>query len=234
MIPNPDLAEDAGPMREAPPVTDLVTRARNRDKRAWDALVERYAPLIWSICRRHRLSRADADDVGQSVWLRLVEQLDNIRDPAALPGWLATTTRRECGRVLRTGRGPHPADYPPDAANMPDELGVTAEQELLAAEAHAALREAFSHLPPRGQRLIALLTEDPPLPYAEISARLGVPVGSIGPGRRRCLDKIRRHPAIAALINTDAVSQEVNSEGPPQAAELPLTSARTAPWMARA
>jgi RNA polymerase sigma factor (sigma-70 family) len=184
-----------------PSVSDLVGRARNGDKQAWDALVERYAPLIWSICRRHRLGGADADDVGQSVWLRLVDQLDKIRDPAALPGWLATTTRRECRRVLRTTRDPHPAGYPSDIQNMPDEQDVTAEQELLAAEAHAALREAVSNLPTRDRQLIAALTQDPPLPYAEISARLGIPVGSIGPSRRRCLDKIRRHPAIAALIN---------------------------------
>jgi RNA polymerase sigma factor (sigma-70 family) len=186
-----------------PPVADLVTRARTGDAQAWDALVERYAPLIWSICRRHRLAGADAGDVGQSVWLRLVGHLDNIRDPAALPGWLATTTRRECGRVLRTTRSPHPAGHRPDTETLPDEQGVIAEQELLAAEAHTALREAVSQLPPRDRQLIALLTEDPPLPYAQISARLGIPVGSIGPRRRRCLDKIRRHPAIAALISPE-------------------------------
>ena len=181
--------------------TDLVTRARNGDKQAWDTLVERYVPLIWSICRRYRLGDADADDVGQSVWLRLANQLDKIRDPAALPGWLATTTRRECGRVLRTARGPRAAGYPLAAENMPGEQGVTAEQELLVAETHAALREAFGQLPPRCQQLITLLTEDPPMPYAEISARLGIPVGSIGPTRRRCLDKLRCHPAITALID---------------------------------
>ena len=129
------------------PVTDLVTRARNGDKQAWDALVERYAPLIWSICRRHRLDGADADDVGQSVWLHLVDHLGNLRDPAALPGWLATTTRRECGRVLRAARGPLPAGYVLDAETLPDEQAATAEQELLAAERHAALREAFRDLP---------------------------------------------------------------------------------------
>ena len=75
-------------------VTDLVTRAKNGEQQAWDALVERYAPLIWSICRRYRLEAADAEDVGQSVWLKLVTHLDHLRDSAALPGWLATTTRR--------------------------------------------------------------------------------------------------------------------------------------------
>ena len=197
----PDLARDADPRRDELAVTDLVGRARKGDKQAWDTLVDRYAPLIWSICRRHRLGGADADDVSQTVWLRLIDQLGKIRDPAALPGWLATTTRRECGQVLRTARGPRVSAYPLAAENMPDEQGVTAEQELLAAETHAALREAFGQLPPRCQQLITLLTEDPPMPYTEISARLGIPVGSIGPTRRRCLDKLRRHPAITALIN---------------------------------
>ena len=100
---------DADQACDDPLVIHLVTRARGGDKRAWDALVERYAPLIWSICRKYRLGRDDADDVGQSVWLRLVDQLDKIRNPAALAGWLATTTRRECGRLVargaRTGRG---------------------------------------------------------------------------------------------------------------------------------
>ena len=196
------LAVDVKPMRDDP-LTDLVTRARNGDKQAWDALVERYAPLIWSICRRHRLSGADADDAGQNVWLQLVHHLDTVRDPAALPGWLATTTRRECGRVLRTARGLRPAGYVPDVENIPDEQAKTAEQELLAAERHAALREAFLDLCPFSQQLLALLIQDPPMPYAEISARLGIPVGSIGPSRRRCLEKLRRHPAIAALINAE-------------------------------
>jgi RNA polymerase sigma factor (sigma-70 family) len=195
---------DAGPARNDAVVTDLVSRARNGDKRAWDALVGRYAPLIWSICRRYELRDGDAEDVGQSVWLHLVDHLDKVRDPAALPGWLATTARRECARVLRTGRGPHDAGLVADAGNTSDVQAVTAEEELLAAERYTALREALMGLPPCSQRLILLLIEDPPVPYAEISARLGIPVGSIGPSRRRCLDKLRRDPAIAALISAEA------------------------------
>ena len=189
---------------EHPVTGGLVTRARTGDAQAWDALVERYAPLIWSICRRHRLAGADAADVSQNVWLHLVDHLGNLRDPAALPGWLATTARRECGRVLRAARGPLAAGYDLGAETLPDEQAATAEEELLAAERHAALREAFGDLPADCQRLIVLLTADPPLPYAEISARLGIPVGSIGPTRRRCLDKLRRHPAITALANAQA------------------------------
>jgi RNA polymerase sigma factor (sigma-70 family) len=182
----------------------LVARARSGDRQAWDALIERYAPLIWSICRRHRLGRADADDVGQSVWLRLLDQLDRVREPAALPGWLSTTTRRECLRVLSAAQGPHATIYALDVESLPDQRAGTADQELLAAERQAALRAAFTQLPPNGQQLLALLTADPPTPYADISAQLGIPVGSIGPTRSRYLDKIRRHPAIAALINTES------------------------------
>ena len=184
-----------------PLVIHLVTRARGGDKRAWDSLVEHYAPLIWSICRKYRLGRDDAEDVGQNVWMRLVDQLDKIRDPAALPGWLATTTRRECGRLVRAAHAPGAAACELDTEIIPDGQAEAAGQKLLAAERHAALREAFTCLPPEGQQLIAMLIADPPVPYAQISARLGIPTGSIGPTRSRYLDKMRRHPAVAALIN---------------------------------
>jgi RNA polymerase sigma factor (sigma-70 family) len=184
---------------ELPVVVDLITRARDGDRQAWDALVDRHAPLIWATCQRYRLDRADAEHVGQSVWLRLLEQLENIRDPAALAGWLAATAQRECIRVLRTRR-PHPAGYVPGASEVPDDQSAAAEQELLAAERDAALREALARLPAYCQLLIALLCADPSVPYAEISTRLGIAVGSIGPDRGRCLEKLRRDPAIAALI----------------------------------
>ena len=191
----------AYPARDGTLVTDLVTRASTGDKQAWDALVERYAPLIWSICGRYRLSRADAEDVGQNVWLRLAGHLDKIRDPAALPGWLATTTSRECGRVLRTAHGLPVPVHVLDAGSLPGQQAGAADQELLAAERHAALCDALSRLPQDGQELIALLIADPSVPYAEISTRLGIPVGSIGPKRGRCLDRLRRDPALTALIN---------------------------------
>jgi RNA polymerase sigma factor (sigma-70 family) len=199
-------------MREEPSVTALVTRARTGDKQAWDALVERYVPLVWSICRRHRLGAAHAEDVGQNVWLRLVEHLDDLRDPAALPGWLATTTRHECCRVLRSQHrlGAVAGIVGQD---IPDDQAVVAEQELLIAEHHAALREAFADLPPRHQQVLALLIHDPPVPYARISATLGIPVGSIGPLRRRCLQQLRTHPAIAALTNAEAASMADGQRG---------------------
>ena len=208
-------------MRDDSVITDLVTRARHGDQRAWDTLVERYAPLVWSICRRYRLSRADADDVGQTVWLRLVARLDQLRDPAALTGWIATTTRRECGRVRRATW--HAARWELDTDAVPDIGTESAESRLLAAERHAALRQAFSCLPPRCQQLLAMLIEDPPLPYTEISARLGIPAGSIGPTRARCLHKLRRHPAIAALIHPEP---ESTGSGPPGRAAYAMAAAR--------
>jgi RNA polymerase sigma factor (sigma-70 family) len=187
-------------MRDDPVVTGLVTRARHGDQQAWDTLVEHYAPLVWSICRSYRLSRADTDDVGQTVWLHLLAHLGQLRDPAALAGWIATTTRRECGRACRAARPARAATWQTDPGDIPDTAAEPAESRLLAAERHAALRQAFTCLPPGGQQLLAMLIEDPPVPYAQISARLGIPVGSIGPTRRRCLQKLRRHPAIATLI----------------------------------
>jgi RNA polymerase sigma factor (sigma-70 family) len=192
-------------MRDDRSTTDLVTSARNGDKQAWDELVEQYAPPIWSICRRQQMDSADAEDVSQAVWLHLVEHLDDLRNPGALPGWLATTTRRECCRVRRAPRA-RPADGQA-LEYMPDEQTATAERELLVAERDSALREAFARLPVSNQRLLALLTADPPVPYAEISAWLGMAIGSIGPNRRRSLDRLRNDPAIAALIDAGAADQ---------------------------
>jgi RNA polymerase sigma factor (sigma-70 family) len=207
-IPSAAAPADLGRRLAAAAVIDLVARARNGDRQAWNMMIERYAPLIWSICRRYRLSDADAADVGQSVWLCLLDHLDGLRDPAALPGWLATTTRHECGRVLREAGRPSMSGYELDADMLPDPQAAAVDQELLETERHAALREAFAILPPSGQQLIAALIADPPVPYTEISARLGVPVGSIGPTRRRCLEKLRRHPAVAALISAESSDAE--------------------------
>ena len=187
-------------MRDYLLVTDLVARAGKGDKRAWDALVERYSPLIWSICRRHRLGDADARAVSQSIWRQLVNQLDEVQDPGALAGWLAAAAWRECGNARSAAGGLQIAGDIAGAGHQPRHQAGTGEQERLVAERHAALREAFSRLSPGCQRLLTLLIDDPPVPDAEISARLGIPVGSIGPACRRCLDKLRRDPVIAALV----------------------------------
>ncbi len=203
--------KDANQVSSYPSVADLVASARRGDKRAWEELVERYAPLIWSICRRYGLAGADAEDVVQDIWLHLVEQLNNLRDPNALPGWLVTTTMRVCIRARRTLRT-LPADEQV-LENIADERDLPTEHKLIVAERDAALREAFARMPLECQQLLALLMADPPVPYTEISARLGIPVGSIGPTRRRYLDKLRLSPAIAALINDNAETAQGEIHG---------------------
>ena len=185
-------------MRDDPRVVALVTRASGGDQGAWHELIERYASLVYTICTRYRLSNHDIEDVGQNVWLLLVEQLGKLREPAALPGWLATTTARECLRVVtaaskaeRLGTGLD------DSVIFVDDAVI--DEEILVAERNAALRVAFAELPPRCQRLLAMLVSDPPHSYADIHRELGIPVGSIGPQRARCLERMRRSSALAAL-----------------------------------
>jgi RNA polymerase sigma factor (sigma-70 family) len=182
-------------MRDDRPVVTLVERARLGDQNAWDQIVERYAPLVWSTCVRHRVFGPDADDVSANVWLRLVERLDSIREPAALPGWLATTTRRECLQLLRTRQ----RQVPVDGGNILDEAVTGSDTWLLKQERHIALRIAFAALSERCRALLSMLFGDPPTPYAEISTGLRIAVGGIGPTRRRCLDALRAHPLIASL-----------------------------------
>lgn len=179
-------------MRDDPVVVDLVVRARQGDKAAWDTIVERYAPLVWSVCRRHRLSGADAEDVGASVWLRLVENLAGIREPAALPGWLATTTRRECLQLLNTKN----RQVPVEDLDIGTDTEPASDAGLLIEERRDALRQAFAGLQERCQRLLSMLFAEPPVPYAEISATLGMAIGAIGPNRKRCLDRLRESPAL--------------------------------------
>ena len=178
----------------------LVQRAVDGDGSAWAAIIDRYAPLVWSIGRRYGLVGVDVDDVGQTVWLHLLEALPGLREPAALPGWLVTTTRRECLRLLTGKRGRQRLELLGDVEPFSVE-GVTdsIDDLILTAERNAALREAFATLSRENQRLMHLLLHDPPLSYLEISDRLGIPVGSIGPTRQRCIEKLRREPALVAL-----------------------------------
>src|SRR6202789_1112868 len=126
-------------MRDDPSVVALVARAAGSDQDAWNELVERYAPLVWTICTRYRLSSHDIEDVGQNVWLALVEQLGKLREPAALPGWLATTTRRECLRVVTAAQ--RLGTRLDEAAEFVDDVII--DEEIRRAERAARLRGAF-------------------------------------------------------------------------------------------
>lgn len=169
----------------------LLTAAADGDQRSWEILVDRYADLVWAVARGFRLSQADAADVSQATWLRLVEHLRDIREPDQLGSWLITTARREALAVLRRAARALPIgdnwqlDGPDPHAESPDGRAVrTAEA--------AAVRRAFRRLPVNCQHLLHLLLVDPPPTYAEIGGALGMPIGSIGPTRARCLNSLRR------------------------------------------
>jgi RNA polymerase sigma factor (sigma-70 family) len=197
-------------MRDDPTVVTLVTRAAGGDPDAWNEIVERYAPLVWAICTRFGLSSHDREDVGQNVWLLLVEQLGKLREPAALPGWLATTTHRECLRVVTAARKSERLGTGlDDAPQFVDNTII--DEEILMAERNAALRTALAELPPKCQRLLAMLTTDPPYSYAEISATLHIPQGSIGPQRARCLQRLRKSSALAGLSDVYRAEGQKNA-----------------------
>jgi RNA polymerase sigma factor (sigma-70 family) len=200
-------------MRDDPSVIALVRRVCDGDHEAWNEIVERYSPLVWSICARYQLSRPDTDDVGQGVWLMLVENIGNLRQPAALPGWLATTTRNECLRVLRTASRYDPDGLPTDDLMPPDLDDRAVEDDLIEAELNAALRAAFAELGEACHTLLSLLIQDPSPSYAEVSSALGMPVGSIGPTRARCLAQLRRSPHLAVFLPEQAGAIEVKETG---------------------
>ncbi|OLF19248.1 RNA polymerase sigma factor [Actinophytocola xanthii] len=179
-------------MRSDSTVDVLLERAVAGAEPAWRELVARYSPLVFRVCYRAGVTGSDAEDVAGNVWLRLVTNLPTIREPRALPKWLITTAERECGLLRRQRqRQVLKEDV--------DQVVPGAETSLLGAERGAAVREAVAGLSDRDKQLLALLFSDPPTPYATISSRMGVPVGAIGPMRQRCLARLRRLPAIAAL-----------------------------------
>ncbi|WP_103347726.1 RNA polymerase sigma factor [Amycolatopsis sp. CA-128772] len=181
--------------------TTLLEAAARGDQASWDALVNRYASLLWSVARAHRLSDADAADAVQTTWLKLVENLGRIKDPERLPGWLATTARHECLRQLRRGDRERPTDdqvWQSEAAP-----GPAVDAALLLDERDAALWRALDKLSDQCRQLLRLLMATPPPSYAEVSAALDMPVGSIGPTRQRCLGRLRERAGQAGLGTED-------------------------------
>lgn len=184
------LEQPSHPAAGPRPTADLVSAAHAGDRGAWDELVARFGGLVWAVARAHRLGSADAADVCQTVWLRLVENLGRLRDPEHLGGWLRTTTRNECLRVLRRGNREIPDD---DAQrDIPTPAEHSPEMQLLAGERDRIIWTAVSGLSERCRSLLRVLACAPDASYAEISASLGLPVGSIGPTRARCLEHLRR------------------------------------------
>jgi RNA polymerase sigma factor (sigma-70 family) len=176
--------------RDVADVAGLVRHAADGDLAAWDRLVAQFERLIWSITVEFKLGESDAADVAQTTWLRLLEHIDRIEYPDRVGSWLAATARNECLRSLaarkRVVLGRDDAEFDSAVVHAPE-----IDERLLADESAQVVRDALSRLPRRWQRLLEMLMADPPVPYAEISDELGLPIGSIGPTRGRCLARLR-------------------------------------------
>jgi len=198
-------------MSDVTTITDLVTAAARGDEGAWDLIVKRYLPLVYSVMRSFRLSRSDAQDVNQAVWLRLVEHLDDIRDPRALPGWIAVTTRHEALHLLGSRKRTVLID--PMSSQVFDDQPQSppTDEDLLRSERRQVLREALAELPQKQRELLLLLVADPPISYSEISKRLGIPLGSIGPTRARYLDRLRATSTLRVFLAEDADTNQVGA-----------------------
>lgn len=189
----------------------LVAAAARGDQEAWNAIVDRYLPLVYSVTRAHRLSQRDAEDVNQTVWLRLVEHLDGIREPRALPKWIVTTAKHECLRLIRAGRRELPVD-PLSDKGIETADGAELDAELLRAERHQALRDGLAELAPAHRRLLLLLVADPPLSYREISDLLDIPIGSIGPTRARILERLRGTSALRRYSGGEPLADDMGGD----------------------
>ncbi len=184
-------------------IAALVEAAAADDQSAWDALVDRFAPTVWAIARAHRLSPADAADVSQTTWLRLLEHLGRIHQPDRIGAWLATTARRESLHVLRMAGRQTPSGYDFDV--LPDATAAVApDRGLLRSENARLVTDLVEKLPVRSRLLLRLLSADSPLSYRDISEALSMPIGSIGPTRARALAQLRRL-AVGAGYNLEDV-----------------------------
>jgi RNA polymerase sigma factor (sigma-70 family) len=196
MIATTQTREDRRGVAAGDDVAQLVARAAGGDEVAWSALVDELGALVWGVTRSHHLSPADAADVTQTTWMRLFENLDRIHDPRRLRAWLWVTARRECLAVIsRASRVIPGGDHLPDvASDAPHPVERLSRQHT-----ELAVRGALQRLRPRDRALLRLLVSDPAPTYDEIGARLGMPIGSIGPTRARALARLRVEAERAGL-----------------------------------
>jgi RNA polymerase sigma factor (sigma-70 family) len=188
----------AGQSEHARSLATVASRAfslhRSGDSSAMDTLVEDVTPLLWHTARSQGADPATAEDVVQTTWLKLVEHTDDIADPQAVLQWLLMTTKREAWSSVRRGRRTVPRE-PWDETTSADTAAPTAGTDPVAAseesELAGAIWQHIERLPERCQQLLRLVAFVDRPDYSVVSAALGIPVGSIGPTRGRCLAKLR-------------------------------------------
>lgn len=178
--------------------SQLVAGALAGDEASWSQIVRRHTNLVLARVRQFRLTPQQAEDVAQTVWLNLLEHLADLREPEALPGWISTATRHECIRTTNLSRRSIPVDPATGRLDAQDDTDL--DGELLRSERHAALRAALAEIPAHQRELLLLLSSDPPPSYQEVSTRLGIPIGSIGPTRQRGLARLRQTAAIRTYL----------------------------------
>jgi RNA polymerase sigma factor (sigma-70 family) len=183
----------------SPSETGIAELATKDEEEAWKQIVGRFQPLIDSIARRHRLAPSDAQDVSQYVWMQLLGHVSSLREPRALPGWIATTTRHRCYEILRGHKRLISAD-PLLMSTTESDGNFAIDDELLRAEQRSVVRQGLAELREDQQELLLLLVADPPVPYCEISRRMQLPIGSIGPTRARLLNKLKNSVAKRLFI----------------------------------
>lgn len=169
-------------------VAEMVRAAATGDQRAWTELTQWFDCRIRAIARLYRLGQADVDDVSQVVWMRLFNHLGAIREPERVGAWLATTTRNECLHVLRRRNA---VAMTSDVESLDGVRSIDPLADLALREQREVLLGLIGTLPARQQDLLGMLLLDPAPSYKAISEALGIPIGSIGPTRQRCLSALR-------------------------------------------
>jgi RNA polymerase sigma factor (sigma-70 family) len=174
---------------EPPSDAELVERVRVGDQQAWAELIARYGARVWAVARSQGLDRERASDVVQTVWLNLLHGVDNVREPGAIAAWLVTVARREAIRVDRMSKRVVLVDEGSfeRRAAVADDLDHAAVRN----DDSALVRRAVDRLGDRCRELLRLLYSSDELSYTEIAGALQMPIGSIGPTRSRCLDRLR-------------------------------------------
>jgi RNA polymerase sigma factor (sigma-70 family) len=179
------------------PLVELVEQARRGDASAWAALVERLKGVVWRASAGQGLSSEDRQDVFAATFFRLFEHLGTIRDPAKLPGWVATTARNESRQMIRRRwRVELRAEFEPGEPVAPSDIA----DGLLDDELRVALGSAFQRLGDRCQELLRLSTAVPAVSYEEISRITGIARNSLGPTRHRCLERLRQAPELQPFL----------------------------------
>jgi RNA polymerase sigma factor (sigma-70 family) len=184
------------PPANQPALSSIVCAARRGDHAAWTSLVGRFNRTLRAVASSYRLEPSDVEDVVQATWLCLLEAIHDIREPAAIAGWLATATRRHAMRVLQSRMREQLSDDP----RLGDRAGTDGpEQAVLAAECREILAAAVAALPESHRRLMTVFVTQPTVDYGRVSELLSMPIGSIGPTRARSLAHLSRNPELRAL-----------------------------------